>query len=350
MKTELLEGPAVGFYLEGDRLFTADQRLLPGELRYGEITGFDDACQAVLSLSVRGAPAIAMVCSHALFLELKKIAAHLSPSDSATQILPDLKRLADGFLKTRPTAVNLANAMSLLLEASGRETTVGGVLRAVRETSDLIRQTDQKICADLGSYASELIGQGAKILTHCNTGALATAGIGTAIGAFYTAQAQGKNITVYATETRPLLQGARLTSWELDRAGIRTILLTDSMAAHAMQRGLIDLVMLGADRIVRNGDTANKIGTLSLAVLASHFRIPFYVVAPSTTLDPFTEEGKDIHIEERNPDEVRMFAGARSAPPEIPVLNPAFDVTPASLITAIITEKGIHRPPYNFSL
>lgn len=332
----------------GSKLFFVDQTRLPLELRLEECTSMDRAVTAIVKLEVRGAPAIATFAAYALALETRRFA----PLAAGTsELLAHTLSAADRLNGTRPTAVNLSKAMGRIREAIisvPADASKEHLVHLVLAQAENIEREDRELCARLGAFGSELIPNGSRIMTICNTGALTTAGIGTAIGAFYTAHAQGKEITVYASETRPLLQGARLTAWELDRAGIRTYLITDNMAAHILREEKIDLIMAGADRIARNGDSANKIGTFGLAVLAHYFGIPFYIVAPSTTVDCATETGADIHIEERNPDEVRLFQGARSAMEHIPVRNPAFDVTPAALISAIVTEGGISRPPFDF--
>lgn len=342
--------PLQGVQYRDHRLFFVDQTRLPLELRVEECRDLLHAMQAIQKLEVRGAPAIATFAGYALALEVRRLAAQGLNTEN---LLSHALHAADSLTGTRPTAVNLSRAMTRIKSAAA-------IFAPGRNTEDLcefflheaqaVEREDRELCARLGMLGSELIGKGSRIMTICNTGALTTAGIGTAIGAFYTAHGQDKDITVFACETRPLLQGARLTAWELDRAGIRTFLVTDNMAAHILREEKVDLIMAGADRIARNGDTANKIGTMGLAILAKHFGIPFYIVAPTTTVDPGTDRGDDIHIEERNAEEVRVFQGARSAMEHIPVRNPAFDVTPAALISAIVTERGIFRPPYNFSV
>lgn len=326
-----------GVTFEDGKLYYVDQTKLPGTFEKKECTTLEEAEEAIRQLRVRGAPAIATFASFAAALEMDR-KKHLTHS----QWKVEAEEVIDRLLATRPTAVNLSHAMKRL-----RERLAAGDTSLLSEAT-AIQAEDKQLCDTLGKSGSTLIPAGARIITHCNTGALATAGIGTAIGSFYTAAAEGKDITVYACETRPLLQGARLTSWELDRAGIRTLLITDNMAAFIMKTEKIDLVMVGADRIAHNGDTANKIGTLGLAVLARHFGIPFYVVAPSTSVDPNLASGDLIHIEERSAGEVRTIAGIPTSPEHIAVRNPAFDVTPAELIRAIVTEKQIHFPPYSF--
>lgn len=347
MTRTLNSEPLKGVQFKEGRLYFVDQTRLPLELRVEEARDLERAISAIARLEVRGAPAIATFAAYALAIEARRF---VPLALSSAELLSHTLTSADRLNSTRPTAVNLSKAMQRIREAllAVPDASKQELADLVFLTAESIEREDREICARLGSLGAELIGSGARIMTICNTGALTTAGIGTAIGAFYTAHAQGKDITVFASETRPLLQGARLTAWELDRSGIRTYLITDNMAAHILREERVDLIMAGADRIARNGDTANKIGTFGLAVLARHFNIPFYIVAPTTTVDPSTAAGTDIHIEERNADEVRLFQGARSAMEHIAVRNPAFDVTPASLISAIVTEHGIHRPPYDF--
>jgi methylthioribose-1-phosphate isomerase len=223
-----------------------------------------------------------------------------------------------------------------------------GVATALRHTADALHADDIAMCRRIGEHALALLPSNARVLTHCNAGALATTGIGTALAPIYVAHEAGQQVQVIASETRPLLQGSRLTAWELDRAGIPVTLATDGAIASLMRAGRIDLVLVGADRIAANGDVANKIGTYALAVLARHHKIPFYVAAPTSTIDPATASGADIPIEARNPNEVRRFQNAQSAPLGVPAVNPAFDVTPADLITAIVTDRAVIHPPYDF--
>lgn len=322
-----------------------DQTALPQQETWLSIQDLDTACEAICSLRVRGAPAIAVMAAYSLVVHLRQL-----PQMPFNIFIGEVRSSLDRLRNTRPTAVNLFHAMNRiekLVNAFHDGLPQEGMLNQIQELAEAIHVEDRKLCDRLGKNASELIPHNARILTHCNTGALATGGIGTAFGGFLTAHRQGKNIRVFADETRPLLQGSRLTMWELMKSGIPATLITDSMAAQVMKKG-IDLVMVGADRIARNGDTANKIGTYSVAVLAHYFQIPFYIVAPSTTLDPDIANGDLIPIEERQPDEIRQFGTSRTAPDQAEVYNPAFDVTPASLITAIVTENGIHRPPYSF--
>jgi methylthioribose-1-phosphate isomerase len=223
------------------------------------------------------------------------------------------------------------------------------IVDALRAEATSIRDEDRAMCERIGMNGLPLLPDGARVLTHCNAGALATAGIGTALAPLYLAAAAGRRIEVFADETRPLLQGSRLTSWELTRAGIPVTVIADSMAASLMRARRIDLCIVGADRIARNGDVANKVGTYGVAVAAHHHGIPFYVAAPWSTFDPATPHGGAIEIEQRNPDEIRRGFGPLTATPEAAVYNPAFDVTPSALITAIISDRGVHRPPYDFA-
>ena len=330
------------------RLIIVDQTALPHVLKEISIDGVDRAIEAICALQVRGAPAIAIVAAHALQLEIER-----SRETNARKLAEIAEQHVERLIASRPTAVNLGNAMqrfrALIARFRDEDRPIAWLNTAMAALASELARADQAICETLGRLGSELIPPGARILTHCNTGALATAGIGTALAAFYTAHHQSKSIRVYATETRPLLQGARLTAWELERAGIDTTLITDSTAAHVLSSGMVDLVLLGADRIAANGDTANKIGTLGIALVARHYGIPFYVVAPSTTLDRGLARGDAIPIEERTAHEVRTLRGQPVAPRNVAVFNPAFDVTPGDLITAIVTEDGIHRAPYNFS-
>ena len=222
-------------------------------------------------------------------------------------------------------------------------------LAALRKEATAILEEDRAMCRRIGEHGVALLPGVARVLTHCNAGALATAGLGTALAPIYVATERGQAVQVFATETRPLLQGSRLTVWELMRAGIPATLLTDGMAGSLMHSGQVDLCLVGADRIAASGDVANKIGTYALAVLARHHGIPFYVAAPTSTLDPDTPDGSAIAIEKRDADEVRQVLGRATAPTDVPTWNPAFDVTPAELISAIITDRGVHRPPYDFA-
>lgn len=337
---------------EDGKLVILDQTRLPGDIVWLPIPDLATACEAIVSLRVRGAPAIGVMAG------LSAIVAARSGLPVAT-LTTD--RWAAGFREitatlrtTRPTAVNLFYAMDRLDRClAGLSAAAAGpqqMLDALEADALKIFREDTELCDAIGRHGASLIPVGATVLTHCNTGSLATAGRGTALGAIYTAYfEENKGIKVINTETRPLLQGARLTSFELVHAGIPCTLITDSMAAQVMKEGRVDLIMVGADRIARNGDSANKIGTLGLAVLAKHFGIPFYILAPSTTIDVAVESGEGIVIEQRRPDEVRAFGARSTAPDRVDVYNPAFDVAPAELISAIVTEKGVFRGPYDFA-
>lgn len=330
----------------GDRLVLLDQRRLPGEEVERACTRWEDVAEAIRSLAVRGAPAIGVAAAFGVVL-----AARQSPARTGPDLVADLEVALKGLAATRPTAVNLFWALERMRRAA-RDVAQRGPeeIRARLEAeAEAILAEDEAANRALGAHGAALVPPGARILTHCNTGALATGGYGTALGVIRAAHAQGRVALVWVSETRPLLQGARLTAWECVRDGIPHRVIADVAAGFFMARGEVDLVLTGADRIAANGDTANKIGTYALAVLARHHGLPFYVAAPWSTVDPALASGREIPIEERDPEEVRRVAGALAAPPTSPVANPAFDVTPAGLITAIITERGIHRPPYRFA-
>jgi methylthioribose-1-phosphate isomerase len=316
-----------------------DQRELPASEIFRDLTTIDEVYEAIATLAVRGAPAIGIAGAMGVSLALSG-----NETDRENAVLRALD--AGSRLKSaRPTGVNLAWAVDRVLGAALRCKEPNRMYGVVREEATRILDEDRAMCRQIGEHGASLIPEGARVLTHCNTGALATGGIGTALAAIYTAAEQGKRVQVYADETRPLLQGARLTAWELGRAGIPVTVLVDSAAASLMAEGEVDLVIVGADRIATNGDAANKIGTYALAIAARHHGIPFYVAAPTSTFDAATKSGNEILIEQRHSDEVR----GRSAPSDAAVYNPAFDVTPAALITAIVNEHGVHRAPYDFS-
>jgi methylthioribose-1-phosphate isomerase len=278
------------------------------------------------------------------------LAARQSKAETVDDLLADLDVASKGLAATRPTAVNLFWALDRMRRTAlaARGTGPGAVRARLLEEAQAIHAEDLAANRALGDHGAGLVQPGARILTHCNAGALATAGYGTALGVIRSAHAQGKVALVWVDETRPVMQGSRLTAWECDREGIPHRLIADVAAASLMARGEVDLVVTGADRIAANGDTANKIGTYGVAVLARHHGVPFYVAAPFSTIDPALGSGAEIPIEERDPEEVRRVAGQPTAPAGSPVYNPAFDVTPAALIGAIITERGIFRPPYRF--
>jgi len=327
-----------------------DQRRLPGEEVYLTLRSVEEVAQAIEQLAVRGAPAIG--CAAALGVAR---AALDSRAADVAALRADLEAAAQRLARTRPTAVNLFWALGRMREAAERACSapgadVAGVRRALVGEAQRLVAEDVAACRALGQAGAELLADGARVLTHCNAGALATAGWGTALGVVRSAVEAGRRVSVLADETRPYLQGARLTAWELARDGIPVTVLTDSMAGHLMARGEVDLVLVGADRIAANGDVANKIGTYTLAVLAREHRLPFYVAAPLSTIDLDTPRGEAIPIEEREPAEVTHLAGQALVPAGVPARHPAFDVTPAALVSAIVTERGIARPPYEASL
>lgn len=329
---------------DGRAVRIIDQRELPDRCVERDIATLDELCGAIRTLAVRGAPAIGVFAAMGLACVMQRRTE--LPRDDFDR---ELTLAANQLRATRPTAVNLGWALDRML-ACARETPgeALGAAAALRLTADALHAEDAAMCRRIGEHALSLLGDGARVLTHCNAGALATAGIGTALAPIYLAHQAGRKIHVIASETRPLLQGSRLTAWELQQAGVPVMLATDAAVASLMHGRRIDLVIVGADRIAANGDVANKIGTYALAVLARHHAIPFYVAAPTSSIDPHTASGADIPIESRDADEVRRFRTVRSAPLGLPAFNPAFDVTPAELVTAIVTDRGVTRPPYDF--
>ena len=328
-----------------DRVIMIDQRKLPGEEVYVECRDFEDVAEAIEKMVIRGAPAIGIAAAYGVALGVMN-AAPTGEVDRQFDVI--IQRLA----RTRPTARNLFWALERMQRVYGENKLLpcGALgLRLVRE-AQAIEAEDLETNKKIGSFGKDLIADGDSVLTHCNAGGLATSGYGTAIGIIRTAFEEGKKVQVFVDETRPFLQGARLTTWELHKLGIPMTLITDNMAGWLMKKGEISLVITGADRIARNGDAANKIGTYSLAVLAKHHSLPFYVAAPLNTFDFCLRNGAEIPIEERPGDEVRQVGGCAITLPDIPVRNPAFDVVPAKLISAIISERGIARRPYGRSL
>jgi methylthioribose-1-phosphate isomerase len=324
-----------------------DQTQLPHELVMLEISDYQGVIQAIKALSVRGAPAIGVAAAFAVVLSVWPLA----ENDRAGFIETANKAISE-IRSARPTAKNLFWALERM-----RETLTRNLNRPLHEIKQVLLQAAQNLleddlqrCQAIGKYGAALLPDRCAVLTYCNAGALATAGHGTALGVIRTAVELGKKIQVYACETRPLLQGARLTAFELLEDNIPVTLICDNMAASLMRRGLVQLVLVGADRIAANGDTANKIGTYGLSILARHHKIPFYVAAPWSTIDMELSSGSAIPIEERSADEVRRFRGELVAPDDVPVWNPAFDVTPNNLLDIIITERGVVRPPFNIHL
>lgn len=317
-----------------------DQTRLPHEFKVISTDDIHRVWRAIKSLEIRGAPAIGIAGALGIIMGTKR-----SKAKDFRQFFKELKRSAGYLGSSRPTAVNLFWALERMEEAAykHRKNSIAHIKNILLREAIKIIEEDKISCRKMARYGAGLVRKGSKILTHCNAGGLATADYGTALGVLFEAEKQGKKIKVYVDETRPLLQGARLTTWELMREGIDTTLICDNMAASLMAKGKIDMIFVGADRIAANGDAANKIGTYNLAVLANYHKVPFYVVAPISTFDLRMKTGRDIPIEERDSDEVRSALGKMIAPRNVKVYNPAFDVTPAKLITAIITEKGILR-------
>jgi methylthioribose-1-phosphate isomerase len=329
------------------RVRLIDQTALPLEHRVVECASYEEVAEAIRSMKVRGAPAIGVTAAYGMVL-----GASAYQDSDPNAFCAHMRRVSDRLGATRPTAVNLFWALEQMLAIAFRAPEEG--IHATRErlmdAAHRIAREDVEANRRMGALGAELLPEEGTVLTHCNAGALATAGYGTALGVVRAAVERGKRIAVYADETRPFLQGARLTAWELVRDGIPVTLITDSMAGHFMRRGVIDAVIVGADRVAANGDVANKIGTYSVAVLARENGIPFYVAAPTSTVDLAIASGEEIVIEERDPDEVLYLAGRRIAPEGVAVANPAFDVTPYRYVTAIITENGIAREPYGQAL
>lgn len=327
------------------KVILIDQRKLPGEEVYIECKNYRDVAEAIETMAIRGAPAIGVAAAFGVALGILKVKDRAKLNEEFEQIYRRLER-------TRPTARNLFWALERM-EATfqkNRHLSLPKLKnRLVQEALDIERE-DIETNKNIGAFGKELLKDGQSLLTHCNAGALATAGYGTALGVVRAAFQEGKNIKVFVDETRPFLQGARLTCWEMDRDGIPVVLIADNMAGYLMQKGMISVVITGADRIARNGDTANKIGTYSAAVLAKEHGLPFYVAAPMSTIDFAIEDGQQIPIEERDPEEMRKIGGQYVTLPHVEVQNPAFDITPAKYIAAIITEKGIARPPFLQSL
>jgi methylthioribose-1-phosphate isomerase len=324
----------------GDSVTILDQRLLPLKEEYHTYTEYHDIAEAITSMETRGAPAIGITAGMGIALGAEK-----TVKKDIAEFKEEMKRIFDCFAATRPTAVNLfwtINRMKKILEDSG--SIEEAVLKLEKEAL-LILEEDIAANRQMGKNGSKFIQDGDIIMTHCNAGALATGGYGTALGVIRAAVEEGKKIEVFACETRPYLQGARLTTWELLQDNIPVTLITDNMSGYFMKNGTIKKIIVGADRIAKNGDTANKIGTYTHSVLAKEHGIPFYIAAPVSTLDPQTETGNDIVIEYRNIEEVAFIKNVQIAPEGIRIINPSFDVTPAENITAIITEKGVIENP-----
>jgi len=333
--------PAIAW--KKNKVVMIDQRKLPLKEIYLEFGRYDQVARAIETMVIRGAPAIGVAAAYGVALGVLSLR-------SGENIDRAFERITRRLERTRPTARNLFWALERMRRTfdANRDLTLARLKRRMLDEAMAIETEDVATNEAIGRHGRDLIPDGATVLTHCNAGELATAGYGTAVGVIRAAHEQGKKILVFSDETRPFLQGARLTCWELDRRGIPVVLITDNMAGWFMQKGEIQVIVVGADRIARNGDTANKIGTYSVAVLAKEHDIPFYVAAPMSTVDSGLETGDEIPIEERNPREVREAGGRCVTLPHIAVRNPAFDVTPAKYIAGIITENGIFRPPYSF--
>jgi methylthioribose-1-phosphate isomerase len=322
------------------RLELIDQRLLPARFDYVSCTSAADVAVAIRAMAVRGAPAIGCAAAFGIALEAQR-ERHRTPAEFSASMEIAFKTLAE----SRPTAVNLFWALERMRSVLARSGDPKAAAEQLTEAALDLFRADLETNRAIGRAGAALVPDGARVLTHCNTGALATAGHGTALGVVRSARDAGKRISVVASETRPYLQGARLTAWELTQEGIPVTLITDSTAGHLMSRGEVDMVIVGADRIAANGDVANKIGTYTLAVLAERHRLPFYVAAPLSSIDTSVADGAHIPIEERGAAEVTGYAGVRWAPEGIAVANPAFDITPAALVSALFTEKGVLERP-----
>ncbi len=334
---------------QGDAVVMVDQRKLPAKELYVNCRTPQDVAKAIKTMVIRGAPAIGVAAAMGLALTARR-----STDKGTKQLATEFYKSCDMLAETRPTAVNLFWAIDrmkrVFAELHGRGASVDEIRERLEVEAVRIHNEDVESCRQLGAYGATLLPATARVLTHCNAGALATAGYGSALGVIRAAVEQGKAVTVYADETRPFLQGARLTAWELVRDGIETTVITDNMAGALMRQGLIDLVVVGADRIAANGDTANKIGTYTVAVLAKEHGLPFYVAAPLSTIDMKIPDGSHIPIEERNAKEVTHIGPSQITPEGARIRNPAFDVTPHKYITAIITERGVFRAPFTESL
>lgn len=339
---------------EGGAICLLDQSVLPQQIEYLHLRHEAEVAAAIRSLKVRGAPAIGVTAAFGMALALVRLWHARGPDLTSNEARAHLATAGDLLRNARPTAVNLPWAVARMLRcahlALAKQCEMAALVALLRREAQAIADEDAAACLAMGRYGAELIPAQATLLTHCNAGALATAGMGTALAPFYVAHQSGKQLQVFVDETRPILQGARLTAWELQQAGIPLTLITDNMAAHFMRHGGINAVFVGADRVAANGDVANKIGTYGLAVLAHAHHIPFYVVAPRSTIDLTLPSGEFIPIEQRDPAEVTTIGGSVIAPLGVRVANPAFDVTPHTYVTALVTEAGVARPPYTESL
>jgi methylthioribose-1-phosphate isomerase len=333
-------------YRDGSVVKLIDQTRLPQEVSIVDCTTAASLCEAIRSMRIRGAPALGVAAAYAMALGAEEAPGRTEP------FLVHMENVADLIRATRPTAVNLfwGVAQGLAAVREGAYGSVEAARSAVWELADRLAEADVELNQRLGAYGADLIPDGARILTHCNAGSLATVDWGTALGVVRSAHRAGKRLHVFVDETRPFLQGSRLTAWELAQEGVPYTVIADNMSGHLMARGEIDLAIVGADRIAACGDVANKVGTYTVAVLAHEHDLPFYVAAPTSTIDLTTETGAEIPIEERSPTEVLEFAGVRVAPEGASARHPAFDVTPSRYVSAIITEQGVLRAPFDESL
>ena len=334
-------------YWNEGKLYLLDQLLLPHEKCYIECSSYRDVVRAIIGMNVRGAPAIGVAAAYGIVL-----GSYEYDGEDKDGFIHHINFVANDLRNTRPTAVNLFWAIERMIQVIPKNNTssIDGIKYELLLEANRLAREDVEINKNIGKWGRQLIKDGDVVLTHCNAGALATAGYGTALGIIRAAHEEGKRVSVYADETRPYLQGARLTTWELMESGIDVTLITDSMAGHFLKSGKINAVIVGADRVAANGDVANKIGTYGIAVLSKENNVPFYVASPLSTLDFTLGTGDKIVIEERDENEVTCITGKRIAPLGVKVANPAFDVTPNKYVTAIITELGIIRKPYHKNL
>ncbi|MGG3914550.1 S-methyl-5-thioribose-1-phosphate isomerase [Rossellomorea vietnamensis] len=328
-----------------DHLLILNQQKLPNTVEYLTLTNITDYYDAIVSLKVRGAPAIGITAAYGL----AHAASHYE-TDNLIEFIHLFRRDKEYLADSRPTAVNLVWALNRLERVLANAQSVNEAKTNLLHSAIQIHTEDEEVCRMIGEYALDALDEKRKIMTICNAGSIATSKYGTALAPFHLGRERGIGFQVFACETRPVLQGARLTAWELQQSGVDVTLITDSMAAHTIKEKGVEAVIVGADRISANGDTANKIGTSMLAILCHHYNIPFYVAAPSSTFDLTSRTGDDIPIEERGPDEITTMGGSMIAPEHVPVYNPAFDVTSHELITGIITEKGVLYPRFQESI
>lgn len=345
---ELLSSiPKALFFDEKDRFFILDQTKLPTDEVIEEQKDVEQVYDSIYQLKVRGAPAIGIAGAYGLVISLKN-----SLDLDLDSFLELVHKNAQYLNSSRPTAVNLSwalNRLSKIADEFPKSGTSKELYIVLRDEAIAIHKSDIETCRLIGEHGAELISEGNGVLTLCNAGALATGGIGTALAPMYVAWSKGMRFRAYSSETRPLLQGARITCWELNKFGVDTTMIADSVSSYLMKLGRVDMIVVGADRVANNGDTANKIGTSSLAINAKFYGVPFYIACPYSTIDTNSKSGADIVVEERGKEELIYIKGQQIAPKDIKVFNPAFDVTDNSLISGFITEKGIIRPPYNFS-